>query len=310
MIRSHKACRLALIALAALFATAGMLDAQDTSPSAAPKQAAPSTAKKKTSPPKAPAPVALELEPKAIEILRATSNKLASAHTLTFTAIETFESLSRQGAPLVYGNKYDTVLQRPNKLRVILEGDGPASEFYYDGKVVMAYAPAENLVAVADAPDTIDKTLEAVFHSAAIYFPFTDLIVSDPYGDMAPGLKHAYYVGQSKVVAGITTDIVAFAGNGIFAEMWVGADDKLPRIIHAIYLDDPDHLRHNLILSDWKLDASVSDDFFTSSKASSATHMQFAHPDAQPAPNARPTPKTPPAKSPAPAKTNPTQPQQ
>jgi len=310
MIRSDKTCSLPLIALTVLFAAAATLAAQDTSPSAAPKQTAPSAAKKKTSPPKAPAPVALELEPKAIEILKATSNKLASAHTLTFTAIETFESLSRQGAPLVYGNKYDTVLQRPNKLRVILEGDGPASEFYYDGKVVMAYAPAENLVAVADAPDTIDKTLEAVFHSAAIYFPFTDLIVTDPYGDMASGLKHAYYVGRSNVVAGITTDIVAFAGNGIFAEMWVGADDKLPRIVHAIYLDDPDHLRHNLILSDWKLDASVSDDFFTSSKASSATHMQFAHPNPQPAPGARPTPKTPPARTPAPTKTNPTQPQQ
>jgi hypothetical protein len=66
-------------------------------------------------------------------------------------------------------------------------------------------------------------------------------------------LKHAYYVGQSKIVAGITTDIVAFAGDGIFAEIWVGAEDKLPRVIHAIYLDDPDHLRHNLMLSDWKL---------------------------------------------------------
>jgi len=308
MIPSNKTYSLALTVLAILLAAAGTLAAQDASPSATPKQTAPSAAKKKTSTPKAPAPVALELEPKAIEILKATSNKLASAHTLTFTAVETFESLSRQGAPLVYGNKYDTVLQRPNKLRVILEGDGPASEFYYDGKVVMAYAPAENLVAVADAPDTIDKTLEAVFHSAAIYFPFTDLIVTDPYGDMASGLKHAYYVGQSKVVAGITTDIVAFAGSGIFAEMWVGADDKLPRIIHAIYLDDPDQLRHNLILSDWKLDASVSDDFFTSSNASSAKHLQFAHPNPQPSPDARPTPKAPPARTPAPTKTNPTQP--
>ena len=310
MICSDRMWLLAICLMAVMLGTVGTVTAQQTPPSATPKQTAPPAARKKTAPPKTSAPAPLELEPKAIEILKATSNKLASAHTLTFTAIETFESLSRQGAPLVYGNKYDTVLQRPNKLRVILEGDGPASEFYYDGKVVMAYAPAENLVAVADAPDTIDKTLEEVFHSAAIYFPFTDLIVTDPYGDMAPGLKHAYYVGQSKVVAGVTTDIVAFAGNGIFAEMWVGADDKLPRIIHVIYLDDPDHLRHNLILSDWKLDASVSDDFFTSSKASSAKHMQFAHPNPQPAPGARPTAKTPPARTPAPTKTNPTQPQQ
>src|SRR5271165_7347156 len=283
-------------------ATALALGVFLTVPVCANAQAAPQLAqkqKKAAASAKPAAPEALTLEPKAIEILKATCARLAAAHTMTFTAVETFESLSRQGAPLVYANKFEVTLQRPDKLRVILAGDGPASEFYDDGKTVMAFAPAENLVAITDAQPTIDQTLESVYHSAGIYFPFTDIIVTDPYGDMAPGLKHAYYVGQSKIVAGITTDIVAFAGDGIFAEMWVGAEDKLPRVIHAIYLDDPDQLRHNLMLSDWKLDPSISDDFFTSSSASSAKHMPFAHPHPETGPGAKPTTKTP--------KTNPTQ---
>lgn len=310
MIRPNRICSVALIALGVLFVNTGVVAAQDQPAAAQKPTSPPATRKKVASHPKPAEPAPLELEPKAIEILKTTSAKLAAAHTLSFTAVETFESVSRQGVPLVYANKFDAVLQRPNKLRVLLEGDGPASEFYYDGKIVMAFAPAENLVAVADAPSTIDKTLEAVYHSAGIYFPFTDIIVTDPYGDMAPGLKHAYYVGRSEIVGGITTDIVAFAGNGIFAEMWIGAEDKLPRVIHAIYLDDPDYLRHNLILSDWKLDSSVSDDFFTSSRASSAKQMPFAHPHPEPAPGARPTTKTPQAKPVAPTKPNPTQPQQ
>jgi hypothetical protein len=256
-----------------------------TSPQPAQKQ------KKAAGSAKAAAPEALTLEPRAIEILKTTSARLASAQTVSFTAVETFESLSRQGAPLVYANKFEVTMQRPDKLKVILAGDGPVSEFYDDGKTVMAFAPAENLVAITDAQPTIDKTLESVYRSAAIYFPFTDIIVTDPYGDMAPGLKHAYYVGQSKVLGGITTDIVAFAGNGIFAEMWVGADDKLPRAIHAIYLDDPDHLRHNLIFSEWQLEPTVTADAFTSSTAASAKRMPFAHPNAQPGPGARPPKK-------------------
>ena len=75
------------------------------------------------------------------------------------------------------------------------------SEFYYDGKIMMALAPAENLVAVADAPPTIDAALAAAYTTAAIYFPFTDVIVADPYKDLADGLKHAFYIGQSTVVA-------------------------------------------------------------------------------------------------------------
>ena len=51
-------------------------------------------------------------------------------------------------------------MQRPEKL-VITPGDGPASEFYYNGKSMMAFAPAENLVAVAATPPTIDATLKA-----------------------------------------------------------------------------------------------------------------------------------------------------
>ncbi len=253
--------------------------------------------KKATASAKPAAPEALTLEPKAIEILKATSARLAAAHTVSFTAVETFESLSRQGAPLVYANKFEVTMQRPDKLKVILAGDGPVSEFYDDGKTVMAFAPGENLVAITDAQPTIDKTLESVFHSAAIYFPFTDIIVTDPYGDMAPGLKHAYYVGQSKILGGVTTDIVAFAGDGIFAEIWVGTEDKLPRGIHAIYLDDPDHLRHNLIFSDWQLEPAVTDDAFTSAAAAGAKHMPFAHPNAQPGPGARPPTKTNPSQS-------------
>jgi len=269
-----------------------------TSPT--PKQSTSPTAQKKTTPTKKPPVPPLQLEPKALEILKAASSRLASAHTLSFTAVETFESLSRQGAPLVYANRSDVALARPDKLRVILAGDGPVSEFYDDGKMMMAYAPVENLVAVADAPPTIDATLEKIYHSAGIYFPFTDLIVADPYGDLAPGLKHAYYVGQSKVVGGTTTDIVAYMGDGVFVQMWVGTEDHLPREMHAIFLDDPDLLRHNLSLSDWQIDTPISADAFTSANAAGARKMQFVNPSPELSPGARP-----PANNAPPKKTKP-----
>jgi hypothetical protein len=305
MMRYNRLSILAAFAFTFLASTVAL--AQDAAPAAQkPAASAPATTKKKTAAkPKAPASEPLTLEPKAVEILKAAGNKLASAKTLTFTAVETFESLSRQGVPLVYANRSEVVLERPNKLRVILTGDGPASEFYYDGKIVMAYAPAENLVAVADAQPTIDKTLEAVYHSAGIYFPFTDLIVADPYGDLAPEIKQAYYVGQSNLVGGITTDIIAIAGNGVFMQIWIGAEDKLPRRVYAVYLTDRARLRHVLELTNWKLDAAVPADAFASAKASGATRMAFARPDATDAPGMKPPPRTKSVKTPAktPAKT-------
>ncbi len=278
-----------LIASAALLAIPA---AQSKPPQAAKKKAKPVAAEASPAPEASPA-----LEPKAIEILKTASSRLAAAHTLKFTAIEFYETSSRQGHPLSLTTKSEVTLQRPDKLRVIMSADGPASEFYYNGKKMMAYAPAENLVAVADAPPTIDAALEAAHRSAAIYFPFTDLIVADPYKDMEEGLKLAYYIGQSKVVGATTTDMVAYVDSGVFVQIWIGAEDKLPRLLHAIYLDDPEQLRHNLILSDWQLDSVVPADTFSSSKAASANPMPFAHPNPEPSPGAKPPAKGKPPKA-------------
>jgi hypothetical protein len=222
------------------------------------------------------------LEPKAIDLLKAMSARLAAAQTMSFTAVSSYESPSRLGPPLVYTTVSQVSLRRPDKLRVITPGDGPASEFYYDGKVMMAYAPAENLVAVADAPPTIDGALKAAYDLAATYFPFTDVIVADPYGDIADDLVRAFYIGQSRVVGGTTTDMVAIAGNGVFAQIWIGADDQLPRQIRAIYANDPSKLRQQVEFSDWHLGRQFSDDAFTSTRATGAPHIRFARPDPHP----------------------------
>lgn len=282
-------CRKALLSLAMLLLIVGTGFTQ----SAAPQP------KKKTTPAAkpAPAPPKLQLEPKALEILKATSDRLAGAHTLSFTAVELFENLTRQDVPLGYTAKYEVTLQRPDKLRVLKPADGPPNSFYYDGKTMMGYAPSENLLAVADAPPTIDATLEKAYQLAGISLPFDDLIVANPYGDLVPGLIHAYYVGQSHVVAGITTDIVAYAGDNVFVQVWIGAEDKLPRLVRAIYLDDPDHLRHELAITDWKLDEAVPADTFTPpNSAATAKHIPFAAAHPETPPGAKPPKKGNPAK--------------
>ncbi len=239
----------------------------------------------------APPAVQLGLEPKAIDILKAASSRLAAAHTMSFTAVVTYESPSRLGTPLAYTTKSEVTLKRPDKLRVVTVADGPASEFYYDGKAMVAFAPAENLIAVAEAPPGIDATLKAAYDSAAIYFPFTDLIVADPYKDIADGLVLAFYIGQSKVVGGTTTDMVAYANNDVFVQIWIGAEDKLPRMVRAVYRTDPAHLRHQLELSNWLLEPDVADEAFAPKNAGSAKPIAFAHPDRK-----RPQGDKPPAK--------------
>jgi hypothetical protein len=227
----------------------------------------------------APSTVDLTLEPKAIDLLKATCSRLAAARSMGFTAVVTYENPSRLGPPLAYTTRSEVTLQRPDKLKVITSGDGPASEFYYDGKTMMAFAPAENLLAVADAPATIDAALKTAYDSAAIYFPFTDLVVADPYKDIADGLILAFYIGQSRIVGGTTTDMIAYANNDVFVQAWIGAEDKLPRMVRAIYRADPSRLRNQLEISNWQLDVAVPAEAFTPANLGNATRIAFARPD-------------------------------
>lgn len=228
----------------------------------------------------APPPVEPVLEPQALAVLKAMGERLAGARALRFTALSTYEQPSRIGPALAYTTRSEVLLQRPDKLRVITLGDGPATEFYYDGKTVTAYAPAEDLVALAKAPGDLDATLQAAFEQAAIYYPFTDFIVADPYRDLTDGLLHAFYIGQSKVVGGTTTDMVALANQDVFVQLWVGADDHLPRQMRAVYRSDPRWLRNVTELSDWQVDPSVPADAFGSAKAAAARQIPFVHPAA------------------------------
>jgi hypothetical protein len=260
-------------ALALLLGAALSLPASaQTSP--APKASAPAAAKA----PAKKAPAKPVIEQRAVDLLQAMSARLAAAKSLSFTAVAGYEYPSRLGPPIVYSVRYDVTLQRPNQLRIVVPGDGPATEFTYDGKEMVAFAPAENLVAVSAAPPTLEGALKQAFERAAIYFPFTDLLLPDPYAAISPGAIQAFVVGPSTVVGGVKTDMVVWASNDVFMQIWIGADDKLPRRIRAQFSADPKRLRHELELSNWQLDAALPADAFSTAKAKAGQPMAFAAP--------------------------------
>jgi hypothetical protein len=193
------------------------------------------------------------LEARALDLLRESSARIASSRSLAFNATVGYEYPSRLGPPLLYSVSYEVLMQRPDKLRVLIPGDGPASQFFFDGRTIMAFSPDKNLVAIEPAPPTIEAALKAAFQRADLYFPFSDLLVEDPYRAMTEGVFHAFSIGSSAIIGGLKTNMIALANSDVFLQIWIGANDKLPRRIRAVYAADPLRLRHQLDLSDWRL---------------------------------------------------------
>ena len=114
MMRSKLLGRALLLAVGVLFA-AGSEGQQAQQAKPAPKAAKPAKPAKKPAAPTAQ----MVLEPRAIDILKAASARLAAAKSMAFTAVVSYESPSRLGPPLVYTTKSEVTLQRPDKLQVI-----------------------------------------------------------------------------------------------------------------------------------------------------------------------------------------------
>src|SRR5215471_17500798 len=158
MFRSHRIGWMFSLLLAAALATPPAL-AAEAGAQVTPQSKTVKSAEKK----KSAAPPKMVLEQRAMDLLKAASERLAAAKAMTFTAVVSYEHPSQLGPPLVYTLHYDVTMQRPDKLKVVMPGDGPASEFYYDGKSMTAFAPVENLTAKADAPTTIDAALKQAY---------------------------------------------------------------------------------------------------------------------------------------------------
>src|SRR5271165_4863596 len=77
-----------------------------------PQPAPPSAAQAPAAPPDLG--LRVELEPKALDLLKAMSARLAAAKSMSFTAVTTYESPARTGESLAYTTLSEVTLQRPD----------------------------------------------------------------------------------------------------------------------------------------------------------------------------------------------------
>lgn len=232
----------------------------------------------------APRAASSAIDPKALDLLREMSDVLARAKSLSFSVRRAFDEPAANGQPLFYMIATDVVLQRPDRLKVVTTGDGPPSEFYYDGKEMAVFLPGkatnESLVAIETAPPKLEDLLEVAYKKAGIYFPFVDLIVDDPYKAITENLTSAFVMGQSKIVANTTTNIVAIANPKFQAQIWIDASDRLPRLVWMNPTGVANRPRSMMEFSNWKIGAATSAKTFHSPKAWSAARIKFAKPGA------------------------------
>jgi hypothetical protein len=260
-----------------LILTATAATAQSAAPKAR-KQTSASAQKSSAPKPLVSRSTPRQLEPKALEVLKSVRDRLAAARTLSWVAVDKFESRGDEDAPRIQKTRFEVTLKRPDKLRVLVSGlSGLVLQVNCNGGTMLTYTPATKAVSIAKAPPAITDCLKQAYKASVIDVPFVDLILATPSMDVAAALPRAHYVGQLQF-QGTNTDVISFSRDSVLVQMWVGTEDKLPKAIRVISVDDPNRSRHTLTLSDWQIDLTVPPEVFTALKGITPEHGEASRP--------------------------------
>ena len=169
------------------------------------------------------------IEPTADRILKKMSVYLAGLEQFSVQTENTLEVVLRSGEKIQYVNPANLSIRRPDKLYANRNGDIVNQEFYYDGKTITLFMVDQKYYAVAEAPSTLDETLDFARQVLDVYAPAGDLLYKDAYSILTEDVVSGSYVGLS-VVGGVKCHHLAFRGNEVDWQIWVEDGPKpLPK---------------------------------------------------------------------------------
>ncbi len=222
----------------------------------------------------------------ALDTLKLMSDTIAKATTVRFRALSMVPVRTPGGAWInLYGTS-QVVMQGQDKLFASTAGDFAPHDFYFDGKTITKYSPDKNLYAVKEAPGTIDDLIEKAYREEGKSFPYADILVSEPYAVMTEGLISALYIGQSTLEplsgqGGVKTDHLVLVNKGVQWQIWIGAEDHLPRLVCATYLDDASEPSYTVEFGGWKISEPVAPETFIFKNISQAAKVEYRNPTQQ-----------------------------
>jgi hypothetical protein len=201
--------------------------------------------------------------PEAKQILKASTDFLASQQRFTADTRNTLEIVLKSGQKIEFNSTGRQSVQRPNKLRAERTGDLVEQVFVYDGQSLTLYNPQDKIYAQVAAPGTLEDMLDFARTKLDIVAPAGDLVYKNAYDILMDGVTDGIVVGKA-VIEGILCDHLAFRAPQVDWQIWIqqGAQ-PLPRKIVITTLDLPNAPQFAITVTKWNLQPIFDAQTFT-----------------------------------------------
>jgi hypothetical protein len=228
------------------------------------------------------APVATEVwaqtpavDPAATQILKRMTDYLGSLRQFSMHTQNTLEDLLDSGQRVDHEVSASVLISRPNKVRAERIGDVISQVFYYDGKTLTLYNPAEKVYATEPAPGTIEQVLGFARESLGLTLPAADLVYRNAFPLLMKDVTFAVLFGKA-VIGGVKCNHVLFSRPGVDFQVWVAdSGQPLPRKYVVTDTSSPARLSLTTVMSDWNVAPAAADARFTFTPPPGAKPISF-----------------------------------
>jgi hypothetical protein len=213
------------------------------------------------------------VDPRADELVRRMSDRLARAQAFALEAEEVHDEVPEQSPRSQLSNLRHVALRRPNRLVGDAAGDGINRTFWYDGKTFSALDKEQNVWAAGEVPATVDEALDWVFEQTGTVVPLADFLYADPYARLMSDVQRGVYLGIHEA-AGVPCHHLSFEQATIDWQIWIDAGpDPLPRKLVIAYKTEDEVPQYAVTIRKWNLQPTLPDTLFAFTPPEGATRI-------------------------------------
>jgi hypothetical protein len=214
------------------------------------------------------------VSPAARAVLDRMTNYLRGLERFSVTADATRDEVVAFGYKLQNNEHATLVVERPNQIRVDLDGDILSRRFYYNGKMFVMYSPDDKVYINTPASENLDRLIGGLL-DAGVEMPLIDVIYQSFAGTLTEAVRGGILVGDS-TVNGVACDQLAFRQANVDWQLWVEKGARpLPRkvVITTRYeVGDP---QYQAVMT-WNLQPKIDKTTFNFTPPAGVEEIPFA----------------------------------
>jgi hypothetical protein len=210
----------------------------------------------------AAAPTKKAVDADADKMLKQMTDYMAGLQSFTVHSSSIDQATMKTGEKIQSTSDMEVAVQRPNKLRSVQRGAGERLSLWYDGKTMTLACKGSNTYETAEAPGTIDATIDQMRKDFKIDAPGADLLYSKPYEILMEQVVSGRFVGR-ETIDGVAANHLAFRGEVVDFQLWIEDGNRPVPLRFVITTKDvKGNPEFAVQLSDWNTSPKMSETMF------------------------------------------------